>query len=298
MIMTRTIKDLIVVIGLGALISCSGNIEISPEPASDGGSVFKNDFWLEPQEAAFTPQSCKMVDLVIAVDDSGSMSEEMLALREEVFPAFASSLISIGEGLDDYRIAVLDACPAPASFHTRGESGECNFQSNQPWIESNSAELTGEFQCVAEIYSGDTRCTGRDDDEQPVRSVVSALSPSNLAGPNAGFLREEALLVVIVITDEDEFIPPTNTQQQLYDSLVAAKGDVRKMVFLGIGGSSQCQGVYGMAQEATALKALTEQFNATQRGVFWDLCQGQLEDGLAAAMAVIEQACNDLPLIE
>lgn len=294
----RAMTYIAAMVSLGALISCSGDITSAVGLAPDGGSIFKNDFWIAPGEPALTPQSCKMVDLVIAVDDSGSMNEEMIALREEVFPAFASSLISIGQGLDDYRIAVLDACPTPASFHTRGEGGECNFQSEGPWIESSSSELIREFQCVAEIYSGDTSCTGRDDDEQPAHAVARALTPASLAGPNAGFLREEALLVVIVITDEDEFLPPPSTQQQLYDSLVAAKGDVRRMVFLGIGGSSQCQGIYGMAKEATTLKTLTSKFNETQRGVFWDLCQGQLEEGLTAAMAVIEQACQDLPLIK
>ena len=49
---------------------------------------------------------------------------------------------------------------------------------------------------------------------------------------------------------------------------------------LGIGGGSDCEGVYGSADEATRLREITRLFEVHDRGVFWDLCQGRLEDGL------------------
>lgn len=235
---------------------------------------------------------CKHVDLVIAVDGSSSMNEELEAMREEIFPAFAQRLQTLGADLDDFRVATLDACPTPASFHTRGARGECNFSSGQAWIESTSPAIEAEFACVGDIFLDDQQCSGDNDDEQPATSVVAALQ----GGTNAGFRRDDALLIVVAITDEDE--QPTGDAQspdEIYRGLVdLAAGDPRRMVFLGIGGADECEGEYGDAEEADDLAELTGLFETHDRGIFWDLCQGRLEDGLDEAFRVIENACNDL----
>jgi hypothetical protein len=86
------------------------------------------------------------------------------------------------------------------------------------------------------------------------------------------------------------------TAQDLHDDLVATKGDVQKMVFLGIGGQTAgCPNIYGDTEgAATKLHELTDLFIAQDRGVWWDLCaQGPLQDGLDEALTVIEQACDD-----
>jgi len=243
--------------------------------------------------------ACRQVDVIIAVDGSGSMSEELVAMRDDVFPAFAQRLASIGQGLDDFRVGTIDACPDPASYHTRGAAGECNFAGGQVWIESSSPNMNAEFACVGDLFMGDVGCSGSNDDEQPASAAAASLEAPYADTMNAGFSRPEALLVVVAITDEDE--QPTGaarTPQQVYDRLVAAKGgDVRRMVFLGIGGGSDCEGVYGSADHAVDLRSITDLFIAQGRGVWWDLCDGRLEDGLEQAFTVIEQACDELPPI-
>lgn len=239
--------------------------------------------------------ACKHVDVVIAVDNSGSMQEEKAALRDIAFPGFASALINVAGGLDDFRVGVLDACNRPASFHTRGMSGACNFAGGNVWIDSSSSNVSAEFKCVGDIYSADMQCSGDNDDEQPATSATTALEPAFMGAgkANEGFLRDEALLVVVAITDEDEQPVPGADAQAIYDRLVAIKGDVSKMVFLGIGGASACDGAYGTAKYATKLENVTNKFIAQQRGVFWDLCQGNLDQGLTQALAVINSACED-----
>jgi hypothetical protein len=242
---------------------------------------------------------CRRVDLIFAVDNSSSMQEEKQAMRDDVFPAFATALLAVGGGLEDYRVGVLDACPDPANYHTRGAAGECNFSTGTNWMESSSPDLVGEFQCVGDIYSGDMNCAGNSDDEQPASAAAASMEPPYATGANAGFLRDDALLVVVAITDEDEQPIPAQSAAEVYDRLVAAKGgEVKRMVFLGIGGSQSCDGVYGSADQAQTLRELTDLFIAQSRGVFWDLCQGQLEDGLTEAMQVIEQACGEFPPVE
>jgi len=258
--------------------------------------------------------SCRHIDIVVAVDSSGSMQEEMEAMADEVFGGpngFANALLSISEGLDDYRVGTIDACPTPAVMHTRGAGGECNFASGERWIvgtpDRNPDEVISEFECVGDIWApGDQQCTDnpeegtKDDDEQPALSVLRALEPPYLNGENAGFLRDDAVLVVVAITDEDEELLGTGgnptTVQGLYTELVAAKGSVNNMVFLGIGGGvpDGCNnGAYGRADPAHQLKALTDLFIAQDRGVWWDLCDGNLGDGLSQAIEVIEQACDE-----
>jgi hypothetical protein len=252
-----------------------------------------------PDNSDDVPAHCRHIDVVISVDNSGSMREEKEALRDIAFPGFAAALINVAGGIDDFRVGVLDACPTPASFHTRGVGGACNFQGGKVWMESSSTALVDEFKCVGDIDSTGTMCSGSNDDEQPASAAAASIEPAFVGPgmPNAGFLRDNALLVVVAITDEDEQPVPNRTAQQVYDRLVATKGDVKKMVFLGIGGAQSCNGAYGSADNATKLKEITNLFIGQQRGVFWDLCQGNLDQGLALALQTIDQACRELPVL-
>jgi hypothetical protein len=227
------------------------------------------------------------------------MSEERDALRNIVFPAFARELKKI-PGVEDFRIGVDDACPYPATFHTRGLGGECGFESGKTWMTGGSTKLESEFACVGNTWSGDAQCTGSNDDEQPASGTAACAEPN----ANPGFLRDDAVLIDIALTDEDEKYTPGPgtydsskdwTAQKIFDRLVATKGgNPKRMVFLGIGGKTKCTGVYGTAIEAIKLKAVTDLFKQNSRGVFWDLCVGHLEDGLAEAINVVKQACNEL----
>jgi hypothetical protein len=271
---------------------CGGNAH-----CSDDGTCIPDD--PDVPDAGLNPVSCRLVDLVIAVDGSSSMDEELVAMRNIVFPAFAQRLPMIGMGLDNFRVGTIDACPNPANYHTQGNGGPCNFSSGQVWIDSSSPNLNAEFACVGDIYQGDVGCTGNNDDEQPASAAAASLEPPYSTGANLGFSRSDALLVIVAITDEDEQPTPDRTAQEVYDRIIATKGgDVRRVVFLGIGGSSSCTGVYGQADPATKLHDVTNRFIAANRGVWWDLCAGGLENGLDEAFEIISQACDELPPID
>jgi hypothetical protein len=313
---------------------CSGDFDgdgipdaDDPDDDNDGTPDDEDNCPFNPNPACGTTSNatCRHLDVVISVDSSSSMNEEMAAMANEVFGGpngFARSLINISDGLDDYRVGTLDACPDPAAFNTSGEpagpsgqdngSVECNFASNEPWIVGTAlrapADVEAEFECVGaidrvmfdqnpdddiepRITAGN--CSGDDDDEQPVSATIAALTDPFINGDNAGFLRDDALLVVIAITDEDEHPTSGANAQQLYDQLVATKGDVNNMVFLGIGGSSNCDGPYGSAEDASRLHNVADLFSAQDRGVWWDLCVGNLGNGLDQALQVIETACDE-----
>ena len=88
----------------------------------------------------------------------------------------------------------------------------------------------------------------------------------------------------------------SQSAQQIYDRLVAVKGDAKKIVLLGIGSSGNCEGLYGTAWGSTKLNRVTQMFIDEERGVWWDLCEGHLEDGLEKAFEVIENACDQIYL--
>lgn len=259
--------------------------------------------------------ACKHLDIVIAVDASGSMNEEMAAMANEIFAGsngFANALLDISGGIQDYRVGTHSACPAPATFNTVGDGGttdadwdndvNCDFASGETWIEGDQSrdadEVIAEFECVGQIDRVDApaddgptagSCTGSNDDEQPASAAIAALA----ASANPGFQRNDAVLVVVAMTDEDEQPTPNRNADELYADLVAAKGNVKNMVFLGIGGGSACTGTYGTADEASKLHNLTNLFIAQERGVWHDLCNGNLGDGLSQAIDVIENACDE-----
>jgi hypothetical protein len=273
------------------LASCAQSVRI--DDGDDDGSGTGSDTGSDNGSAS---AACKHVDVLIAVDNSGSMSEEKTALRDIAFPGFAQALVNVGGGIDDFRVGVTDGCATATVLHTAGASGPCNYSSGEVWIESTSPKLVDEFQCVGDIASGVCMTASGDAVEAPTSAAASVLQTALPASPkpNGGFLRDDALLVVVAITDEDEQPDPDASAQELYNRLIAIKGgDIKKIVFLGIGGATQCNGAYGSAQEATLLRDITNLFIANQRGVFWDLCQGNLEQGLTQALTTIDSACED-----
>lgn len=301
----------------------SGPVDARPPDAQPAPDALRID-------AMPTGNACDRVDLVFALDGSSTMREEIMALVQEGFPAAVTRLREIGGGVEDYRVGVLDACPLQANFHSIGDDPEssnredsidCMFQGGEPWMDFDSTALEQEFACVANVYTGDYDpdgvynevCTGSmEDEERPIKTAIEALTTFAAAGqPNEDFLRDDALLVVVAISDEDEErarfteLEAPEYAQELYDGLVAAKGEVGRMVFLGIGGGppenegesggcTSAEGAYGEADEAAVIRLTTELFIAEERGVFWDLCQGSIEDGLAQAMDIVESICTQI----
>lgn len=246
------------------------------------------------------PETCKKVDVIFAIDNSGSMAEEIAALTGPVFDSFPAALSAVGNGIDDFHLAVIDACPTPAYYHNYGNGGACNFSTGMNYMVSTSPALTSEFQCVTNLsqngYNGapDACDTTNDDDEQPARTASSSLTSDAVTQANGGFLRDDALLLIVAITDEDEELFGGYTVEQVVDPIIAAKGTIDEVIFLGIAGASDCTGPYGNAIAAPNMQAITAPFVDAQRGLFWDLCQGNLETAFQQAIDIVDGVCYDV----
>jgi len=284
----------------------SGETESTTDTPTGGDTTFSSLSNVDTTYASFSgttsfvPETCKKVDVIFAIDNSGSMAEEIAALTGPVFNSFPAALLDVGNGIDDFHLAVMDACPTPPYYHNYGTGGACNFSTGLNWMVSTSPELTTEFQCVTALsgsgWNGmmDTCDTTNDDDEQPARAASSSLMSDAIGAANGGFLRDDALLLVVAITDEDEELFGGYTVDQIVQPIIDAKGTIDEVIFLGIAGASDCDGPYGGALAAPNMQAIAAPFVAAQRGLFWDLCQGDLETAFQQAIAIVDGVCNEV----
>lgn len=140
------------------------------------------------------------IDILWVVDDSGSMSEEqnLLAQNFASFIAFADSL-----GVD-YQVAVTTT---EVNDAVSGEIWAC---SGFPKILTPSvANRVQAFQCAANVTNppnGNSRPNsgGSDEQEAGLQAARIALDVPVVTGANAGFLRADARLAVIMVSDEED----------------------------------------------------------------------------------------------
>lgn len=171
------------------------------------------------QQKEIPVQINRNIDILFVVDDSGSMRDEQESLADN-FIRFTNVLNNIEGGLPNVHIGVVSTnvgagangitgCNGSGDNGTlqNAPSGACPTPGPELFIKdianedgSRTTNYTGElaevFSCIAKL--GDTGCGF----EQPLESMRRALNGSNLQ--NEGFLRKDAFLAVIIITDEDD----------------------------------------------------------------------------------------------
>jgi hypothetical protein len=271
-------------------------------------------------------RKCNKMDLVFVVDDSGSMSEEQSNLASN-FPMFATVLQNYvnedGEHID-FRVAItttgkdettvidLGAPFPPMTQVEHGPDGaflkNCNVA--QGWLDNNTPNLGTALACRANVGTGGAST------EMPLLMAKHALSERVADGKNAGFLRDDALLGVVMITDEDDSSSsesmwtvdannpnsgqpsldwsPANTIQ-FFDTL---KGNRTRWAAGVIAGETSCSSSFGNAAEATRLKDFVQMTNAngTPQAVFSSICAGNLTQALNDTLAKFQAACGGIIL--
>ncbi len=141
------------------------------------------------------------VDILWVVDDSGSMSEEQTQLANN-FNAFISFADTLGV---DYQVGVITTEVNDAS--TSGIMWACNGFNTI--IRNTDANRVMAFQCAANVTNppnGNRRPNpgGSDSQEAGLQAARIALDVPNVNMANAGFLRADARLAVMVVSDEDD----------------------------------------------------------------------------------------------
>lgn len=159
------------------------------------------------------------IDILFVIDNSGSMAEEQVSLAQN-FPRFINVLEGIEGGLPNVHIGVISTDLGAGPFNIAGCTGNGDngtLQStarggtdpqlqdafikdledgNGGRIRNYSGDLASAFSSIAQL--GTDGCGF----EQQLEAMRRALNGSNAT--NAGFLRPEAYLAVIFVTDEDD----------------------------------------------------------------------------------------------
>ncbi|MCA9711661.1 MAG: hypothetical protein KDK70_37850 [Myxococcales bacterium] len=273
-------------------------------------------------------EGCQKVDFLFVIDSSRSMQDEQDNLLTS-FPGFIAAIESTLE-IDDFQLMVVDAglvagvgCDGTlGAGQVRSAAGQdCMITGGQRYATSAQADLVSAFTCMGSRgYMGSG-------DEQTMDSLLASVGPLSAAGQcNEGFVRDDAILVVTIITDEEDspldssVNPPLDGSCAPADAdpnsagdpgswaaeLVAVKGgDPDAVVVLSLVGdcdvAGSCPGIavddpldplspVTGAEPAPRLRAFTEMF---EHGSVGPVCAADYAPFFEAAVAVIESACDD-----
>lgn len=300
----------------------------------DGAQGAKFDMGAMPEPKSKSDGSgyCP-IDFLFVIDNSGSMASEQTNLAKSV-PKFIESIKKATNVPEDFHIGVTStdiysANTAPeckkkiGGLVTQVEMATDPMQKNPPppkecgpyqtkkRFMSEKDDLSKTFTCAAKLgiigYGM----------ERPMDSMRNAISKEMTApgACNDGFLRDGALLVVVVITDEEdsmkEHLPGIQSGSRgepadWHKALIDAKGgDARRVVVLGLLGTpapNECKVL--MKPDEVFVKADGAQLSPRlidfvkrfgKRGVVGDVCAPDYGAFFESALDTIGKACEELP---
>jgi hypothetical protein len=173
--------------------------------------------------------------------------------------------------------------------HPRGNEAsnmDCGFSSGARYIDSTEPDLAAAFECAAKVGVGSTN-----DPERPMEAMVQAVTPGTPAATcNDGFLRDDAILVVTFITDEDDDAGDGSdgTVDGWRSALVSAKnGNEGGVVVLGLYGA----GGGGCAEPSSRLDQFVQSWG--NRGFSGSVCDSSYQQFFADAVGIIDTTCDE-----
>jgi hypothetical protein len=247
---------------------------------------------------------CGQVDVLFVIDNSASMADEQANLVAS-FPGFITGIESILPSAD-YHVGVIttDAnewngtgCHriGALTVATGGEASsdaQCGPYASGHRFMTAQDDLERAFSCAAQVGIEGSGV------ERPMDAIAAALDPlaADLAVCNSLFLREGALLVLVLITDEEDDGDSVGGPAEWKQNLLAAKGDEDGIVVLGLVGhdkpnaciAEQWDGMAG-AEIAPRLIEFTESF---AHGEVGDVCAPSYAEFFTDGIVGIADACH------
>lgn len=302
----------------------------SASSSSSGASTDADTSTGEP-----TQLNCEKIDFVFVIDNSSSMADEQENLVDAV-PGFVESMRTALPTVKSFRVGIvdtdaypalgtgknpLDGCPTEgpdcgSCDYTLGAfldkplsagdpESSCAFSTAGPFMEGAAEAFPDEFACAAIVG------TDGNPIEQQVGALLGAVDPAATAdgGCNAGFLRDDALLVFLMISDEEDDNTDMPAPQggslgepaEWYEAVLAAKnGKASNIVGLGlIGGSPRFEDCTALsmagngAEQSSRIEQFLDQFDTHFEGSVCSPTYGAFFDD---ALATVSQGCmNFIP---
>ncbi|MGH1340313.1 MAG: hypothetical protein ACRBN8_02085 [Nannocystales bacterium] len=247
----------------------------------------------------YVPMGCEKVDFLFVVDNSDSMRGHQESLRAS-FPGFIETVESTLEEVTSYHLGVVttDAyefnldeqrCREVGGLVTRTGGANSSDALCGPYAEGHNFmteldDLSTAFSCAASVG------TDGDPNEAPVFAMTRVIT-GDLDGAgecNEGFLREDALLVVVLLTDCGTFGPPGGSPQDWFDLIVGAKTYWQNVVVVSV--IEQSDSAQNKEVDGRRLAEFTEMFQ--DNGLVGDVAEPDYSPLFAEAVGRISLACD------
>ncbi len=268
-----------------------GSVDGGPD-AEDGGPSPERDVNV-PDTAPV--DMCKKMDIVFVVDDSGSLSAAQAKLGAN-FPRMVGALNAFRTKSNselDYRLAVTSTDTFRTDFATGGKGGfvtqaACQTGPTRPWLERTDSDVADAFSCRARIGTSGSAT------EKPLDALLLSIT-ERTADQNRGFLRDDALLAFVILTDEEDSSTATPTQLiRRLDDLKKTRGRWAGSVIAGPKDTNCTSGAH-TAYQAPRLHALVEGAADMATGqnnmIASSICQPDFDVAIDDALKTFTAAC-------
>jgi hypothetical protein len=277
---------------------------------SSGGGGPKFDLGVQPDAGPPVEEGCTKVDFLFVIDNSGSMADEQDNLTNS-FPGFITGIQSALEQVDEYQVGVVttDAygpntavpgCNVLGGLVTRTGGSDSSNSVCGPYIGgtnymTQADDLGTAFACAADTGTAGDGC------ERPMDAMTNVLNKvhGGAGQCNEGYLRDDALLVLVIITDEydgggdPEGCNSAGDPMSWYNTVVASKlGIPENAVALGLlnYAGSPCPPADTVFDGGNIVNFVT-MFGPN--GFLGGICEADYGPGFAEAVGIIEDACNN-----
>jgi hypothetical protein len=172
----------------------------------------------------------------------------------------------------------------------------CGIADDKRWFDDAQSDGATTFECMANLYDGNNP-------ELVMDGMLAALQPGivGAGGCNDGFLRDDAVLVVTFITDEEDDMESLGDPTSWHDDLLARKGgNETAIVVLGLVGDTGLPGAVGPpdsipgstgGEYSPRLIAFAESWG--MRGLWGSVCSPDYGPFFADAVALVDTACDE-----
>ncbi len=181
-----------------------GTTTTSGDTSSDDGDVVF-DLGAQP-DAPAVEEGCAGIDFLFVIDNSGSMGAQQIQLLAS-FDGFILGIEDSLDNVDSFHVGVITSddytnnapgCTSLGDLVTQTGNGVCGPFAEGHRFLTDADNIQTEFPCIGEVG------TFGSGNERPVSGLVAALSEEKaLPGAcNEGFIRDDSILVVVVVTDD------------------------------------------------------------------------------------------------
>jgi hypothetical protein len=185
--------------------------------------------------------SASKLDVLFMIDDSSSMKPLQAKLAKSI-PSFTKVLQGLPGGLPDLHVAVISSSVGAGAYGdvpgcgpgSPGDDGGrfqhlpgCGLPAGQSFVKASAAgsidNFTGTLDSVVSCLTqlGDGGCGFEHQLESTRQAIIKSSTPND--PDNAGFLRDDAYLAVVMLTNEDDCSVPATSQ--LFDTSVQSVND-------------------------------------------------------------------------